>query len=278
MEKDFDTCRIGLISWPIGYLTPRKHSDTYIKLGEIYDKKIKNKKSLFEFHNNLRYLYPFKASKNGDKVTIHNVEDFTVFRLRYKLTFQTSLFNYTSDSDSDYESDEVIKFKSPCLYDLSCMTPLFKEKVKKTLIPSNDSDHCRVFIVTPYNNPIIRGRILDSCISLIKNHNYLFILIGDRYGNNKESSSNLMSRYLSSRGSNKDNIFKNDFDQFPDSIVESAVFLSVIINTIRHITFDVFFACSSMDIHKVMCFVRDNSEVIDNICNYESKYQFICET
>lgn len=37
----------------------------------------------------------------------------------------------------------------------------------------------------PYNDPIIRGELLDSCISLIKDNNYLFLLIGISLGETK---------------------------------------------------------------------------------------------
>lgn len=73
----------------------------------------------------------------------------------------------------------------------------------------------------PYNDPIIRGELLDSCISLIKDNNYLFLLIGDQFGRNKTSTSTLMERYLLSSGIPSKNISKRLYDHYPNSIIEA---------------------------------------------------------
>jgi hypothetical protein len=263
------TCRIGLISWPVHIKNPPNTKDMYLILGEIYDKDIRdNLELLRDFNQNLEYLYPFKVKKNGDVVKIYNNDDINHLRKKYKLTSTVSLRNYQegeaeSEDDSDDESEKIV-FRTPRLYDISCMEPLFPMECF-TLKCVDNSTHCRVFIVLPYSDPVLRGQILKQCIFYTKDHHSLFLLIGGKHGQNKETTSTLMKRYLLSSGVSSQNINKSIYDKFPDSIVESLEILPFLLDINHHVTHDLFIACASYDMCKVMSFSRD------------IKVQFICE-
>jgi len=128
--------------------------------------------------------------------------------------------------------------------------------------------HCRVFIVLPHSNPIIRGKMLQECLHTSKTYKILFVLIGDQYGKNKETTSTLMKRYLLSCGIPSDVINKSIYDKFPYSIVESFEIIHLLL---ENITYDIFISCPSYDMYNVMTFVK-NSGISKKI-----KPQYICE-
>jgi hypothetical protein len=266
-EASAKTCRIGLISWPVYSPKPYNNKDTYLVLGEIFDKDIQNNlEILTELKKNLQYLYPFKVKKDKDKVNVYNKEDFILFRKKYKLTTTVTLLNY---KDSDNNTEKIV-FRTPCLYDISCMEPLFPETC---FLPKDVkiSSHCRIFLVLPYYDPILRGEILKQCVNTAKNHYCLYLLTGNRYGKNKETTSTLMKRYLLSTGVRSENINKSKYDKFPDSILESLKILPFILNIDHYVTCDLFIACSSYDIHEVMTFSRDSR------IGKDIKIQFLCD-
>lgn len=82
-----------------------------------------------------------------------------------------------------------------------------------------------------YNDSIIRGDLLDSCISLNKDNNYLFLLIGDQFGRNKTSTSTLMKRYLLLSGIPSKIYQKSLYDHYPDSIIEAFDILPFLLET-----------------------------------------------
>jgi len=275
------SCSIGLISWPIHTKNLPSNKDMYLILGEIYDKDIQNNLEILQdFNKNLQYLYPFKVKRNGDTLKVYN-DDIIHFRKKYKLTSTLSLHNYAKheeeneedEDDEDDESDddsEKIVFRTPRLYDISCMEPLFPIEC---FLPKQveSSTHCRVFIVLPYLDPVLRGRILKQCIYTTKEHHPLFLLIGDQHGRNKETTSTLMKRYLLSSGVSSDNISKSVYDKFPASILESLEILPFLLDINHHVTHDLFIACASYDMCKVMSFSRDSK------IGKDIKVQFICE-
>ena len=266
-------CRIGLISWPIYTKDLPSNKDMYLILGEIYDKDIQNNlEMLKDFNKNLQYLYPFKVKKSGDIVKVYNKDDIAHFRKTYKLTSKISLHNYKKheeESESEDDSEKIV-LRTPRLCDISCMKPLFS---MECFIPKQIkvSTHCRVFIVLPYSDPVLRGEILKQCIYTTKDHHSLFLLIGDQHGRNKETTSTLMKRYLLSSGVSSDNISKSIYDKFPDSILESLEILPFLLDINHQVTHDLFIACASYDMCKVMSFYRD-SRISDDI-----KAQFICD-
>lgn len=260
LKQQMKQCSIGLISWPC-----KSDSKMYILIGEIHDQDIcNNPYTLYQFHMSLKFLYPFKIKKTKDKIKIYNEEDFEHFRRTYKMTSQV-IFNGPNQ--------KRMVFKSPQLYDMSCMKPLFSFGTHFT--PSqhitNPTTNHKVFIVMPYINPVLRGQILDECIGMTKTSTPLFILIGDKHGRNKVSTSTLMKRYLLSRGIKSKNINKSLYDRYPDSILEALYKISFLIHpTTDH---DITIACSSTEIRKIMDFVKKHTI----IKNTHKKIRFICE-
>jgi hypothetical protein len=255
--KEF-TCRIGLISWSI---TSKYPFEKYIVLGEIYDKDIINNIGILrEFNYNLQFLYPFKVKKTGDKIKVYNEQDFSYFRKKYKLTETITLKNY--------KECEKIVFRTPCLYDISCMEKLLPNCFNLYKYPEKKSSHCRVFIVLPCDNPITRGNILKECLLMGKNNGVIFLLVGNKYGLNNDTTSTLMKRYLLRSGVESNDITKSVFDKFPDLIKESLDILPLILGTNNYLSHDIFISCESSIINKVMSFVRDKKLL---------KCQFICD-
>jgi hypothetical protein len=138
-------CRLAIISWPIGSFAPKKSTGIYISLGEIYDEKVKSNLHLLEeLHRSLKFLYPFRIKKTPGDIKLYNEEDFYYFRQKFKLTCSAYLHNYkksnslfdtekeTYSNAKDESEDLYIVFRTPCLYDVTCMEPLF-EKSKRII-------------------------------------------------------------------------------------------------------------------------------------------------
>lgn len=242
-------CKISLISWPIENQYP---NNFYINLGEIYNKNIKNDiNTLTQFKKDLTYLYPFRVSiinsPNGDvKITIYNIDDFIFFQKKYNLTVKIKIIGKPISG--------IIKFRTPILYDTTCIVPLFDQTSlpscpeEKNIIHSSESLG-KVCIVLPYHNPIERGILLDSIIS----HNTTFLLIGDKQGNNLDTTASLMSRYLLSKYISQDKIIKTKEDGKLFCILDAITlleFMNLYKNNIIYI------ACLSREINEIKDIIR----------------------
>lgn len=256
---------LGLVAWSINNVL-------YINLGEIYDSEVTNNpKLLRELDEKLKYLYTFKITVKNKKIKIHNEEDFKHFRKIYKITNNPILGVVGVLGVLAPSSNEKIVFKSPVLYNLSKMEPIFKQRVVNipiTISSTNYKTNYRIFIIFPYSSPILRGQIIDTCISMIKNKVPIFILIGGKYGCNKDSTSSLMKRYLLFSGIPSNHIYKSLYDIFPDSLLESLELLQYVINSYQHTDYDVFIASQSTDMLKIMRFVKHNTPY---------KFQYLCD-
>jgi len=234
-------CKIGLISWPI---TNKSPLNLYINLGEIYDKEIKDDLSLLsQFNRDLRYLYPFKYSFKDNKC--YNSEDFKPFRSKYHLTTRArlagSLINTTS------HTQEAI-FRTPVLYDLTCMVPVF-EKMKLEKISYSPVISGTIFIVVPTLDPICRGKILDEVIA--NNPRYI-MLTGSIAGDNNTSTITLMTRYLKRRGVSTDIILRCHSEKRPTCILDCLAVIDIMaLNNL-----EVAVACSCSDITLLQKSVR----------------------
>jgi hypothetical protein len=240
-------CRIALISWPISKKSPKNF---YINLGEIYDKKIQEDITILsQFHRETAYLYPFRY-----KDTCYNIEDFNVFRKRYGLTIRHRLVG-------NIPKEKVITFRSPVLYDISCMVPLFRNTKS---IPKKYYPISKACIVLPTLNPIIRGHILNE---VIINRPEFIVLAGKRDGKNHDSTATLMTRYLRKRGVPMKNIFKIQIDKKPECILDALELLEMI-----NIPMEcpIVVACSHEDINIVQRTVRKwrRKGVIDKKISY----------
>jgi hypothetical protein len=178
----------------------------YINLGEMYDKSMKdNLPLLSQFNRELACLYPFDYNKS-----CYNSEDFKFFKNRYSLTLGIRLVGVKID----YPTRLV--FRTPVLYDISCMVPLFEPGFFIPRGPSVTPSPI-VCIVLGTTDPICRGKILDEVISC--NPMYI-ILTGAKFGENYNSTTTLMTRYLLKRLIDNKKIIKSHLFKKPDCILD----------------------------------------------------------
>lgn len=228
---------ICLISWPAG----KEMINSYIILGKLYDHSM-----LQDILLNLKYLYPFQIINKQ----ILNEEDFKHFRLAFKIT--TTLVLHDTDTDI---------FRTPILYNFSTNQEI--KNIKKIAIPKIISTKLRLFVIFPYLNPITRGKILDTCISMIKNYNPIFILTGNAYGKNIASTKSLMKRYLLSQGISNNNLIKTSFD----ISLDNPELVPALLSNYKDLDCDVFIASKSKDMYYLM----------DSYRSLGVKYQYLCE-
>lgn len=205
------TCKIGIVSFPVNH-----KQDYFLNLGEIYDKNVKQDvNSLYEIHTNLQYFCEFLANtKNNKKVVPNNIEEIKIFQMNYNLTPNIFL--------SKKIKQEKVKFTPPELYDISCMIPLFSEKISRCIYTKNKINNKKLFIILPYVDPIVRGKIIKNCLINIGGDSLgYFLTIGTVKGENIENSCELNKNYLLSCGIPEQNIAMNEYDEFPDCILES---------------------------------------------------------
>ena len=245
-------CKIGLIAFPI-----KDSKDYFLYLGELYDKNIKNDENfLYEFYTKLIYLCPFKILVKDSKIIPDNLEDLFTFQKRYKST-KKIYSKYTIP-------DGIIKYNSPELYDLDCMIPLYKEPLIKNIININNSDDIRMFILISYNDPIIRGEIIDNCINSFQNKYACFLIIEGQ----KNNSSILTKRYLISRGIKNKDIIVHQYNDFPDCIIEAITIINMLYDCA-----DIFFGVSRDDIRNVFKYIKLIHSM--NIIS-KKRFHFIC--
>lgn len=160
----------------------------------------------------LSYLYPFKFSTRKKKP--FNIEDFN-FLIKYNINFEFKLFHQTNKKS--------IVLNTPYIYDLDEMINLYS--VLKPIYIEKNSNVCIIF---PENNILQRGRILKN---IIKYGPKYFVLLGDNYGENRDSLSTLMCRYILTCGVKSENIIKIKENDTCDSILESKELISVFFKT-----------------------------------------------
>jgi hypothetical protein len=248
-------CKTALISWPIDSISP---NNFYINLGEMYDKDFnKDVTLLSQFNRELRYLYPFTYSVENKKC--YNSEDFKTFKSKYRLTVGYRLVG-------KIQSKEIIIFRTPILYDLTCMVPLFNKICYEKII-YNPAHSRTIYIVVPTNDPICRGKILDEVIS--GNPKYI-ILTGSVSGDNNISTITLMTRYLRRRGVPGDIIIRCNSDKRPTCILDCLE----IINIMNLNELDIAVACSCSDITLLQKAVRTwrRLKVINKRISYYCPY------
>lgn len=227
-------CKIGLIS-----KSSDSVHDCFLNLGEIFDKSIHDDRNiLYELHTNLRYLRPFTAQIDGKNAVIDNIEEISIFQNHYKLTRKCWIDKTMSSC--------TVNFLSPQLYDITCMIPLFSDTIPKSICYDGNTEPARVFMLFPYSNPIMRGKIIDNCFSIAKKYKSYFFVIGSKKGYNSK-------KYLLSCGVEDKNIICNQYDTFPDCILES---LNMIKFMVPDTDMKIFIAVCRKDMNRVMSHIR----------------------
>jgi len=166
-------CILALISWTFAENSP---NNGYINLGEIYDKNC-----LQELHRDLVYFYPFRY--NSEKNICYNIEDFFSLKRRHPITQRIFLVKIS------YQK-KILIFRSPVLYDITCMVPVFDSPhIPKSISVEPLYDFC---IVIPHLDPIVRGKSLEIACTSSKN----IVLMGGKLGKNLDTLASLFERYL----------------------------------------------------------------------------------
>jgi len=157
--KKMINCRLGLISKPCD-----DSQDCFLNLGEVFDKTIRGDvNTLYELHKNMRYFCPFEAEVNGRDVRPDNMEEIITFQTRYKLTKKIWINGKIKNG--------TVKFRTPQLFDVSCMVPLFPDVIPHAVCPKGNTSPNRMFLLFPYSNPITRGEIVESCFNAVEGCN-----------------------------------------------------------------------------------------------------------
>lgn len=251
------TCKIGLIAFP-----RNNTKDCFLHLGELYDKTLRQDEDLlYDFHSKLRYLCPFKVLVKNGKIIPDNLEDLLAFQERYKLTRKVY--------SNSIIPDGTIKYLTPELYDIDCMVPLYKESPTKHLIDVKESKTIRVFILLPYTDPIIRGEIINNCINASKNKHFCFLVMGGQKGLNIRDSCVLTRRYLLSCGVADKDIILNQYDEFPDCIIEAVTIIDMFYEDT-----ELFLGVSRDEIGKASRYVRLIHQM--DMIPIKRRFQFIC--
>lgn len=210
-----EKCSIGLVAKSS---EPKKNYLLF--LGEI---KEKDEKLLYVLHKELRFLCKFNASIVDSSILLDNAEEILAFQKKYNIEPKISVTGVVEEKS--------IQLLAPELYDITCMVPLFSDKVMRNVKPICNSKSKVFFIFPRCIDPFIRGKIIDTCFEAADEREMFFYLIGCIYGINKIKTSKLTKRYLLSCGVEDKNIICDKEDQGHGWLVEA-------INMIKFITPD----------------------------------------
>ena len=208
-------CKIGLTAKPLIDGLPR------ICLGEYFGNKT-DIKHLMELHDNLQYLYPFrgriiKSDKTRLWVEPTNKEDFAAIQEQYQLTKSCVMEN------TPVHAPNILSFSSPELYDISCGVPLFDYTPRRKKIYISRGDEVKtIFVLAPYDDPILRGKLIDKCVevSATCGGGSAFVTFRKFFGGDRVSSGTLSLRYLMKIGVSKEDVFSMEEPEFPRCVDE----------------------------------------------------------
>lgn len=242
-------CRWALIARPID------SSSSYLILGELYSNDVKGDNvRMSEFFRDLNYLYPFRFSTKRNYC--YNIEDIIYLQKKYSLTVNLTL---VGNSEKD-----IIIFHPPILYDIDCNASIFS-RVFYTYTYTPKNDHA--CIVFPYSDPVTRGKLLEEVIHYGPSY---FVVIGDSYRNNKDSTACLMKRFLLSRKVSEKCIIKLRQKNNTESILDAVALLQTYLNT----PFDIVIACGNEHIRNIAKTVRIWKR--RNILHQKRKVYYLC--
>jgi hypothetical protein len=249
-------CKIGIVA------RKRDNTSSFIYLGEIFMSEMRNNvQCLFEIHSYLRFLCSFRAFYKGDKVCIDNMEDIYTLQEKYKLTKRIYI--------TEPKEKGVLKYFAPELYDISCMIPLFQESVPRYNFINRQGVSDDMFILLPYLDPIIRGKIADSCMNTLKDRPGIFVCVGGKQKQNIMKVGDLYRRYLLSCGVNSEDIIIHEYDELPDLIIDVLTILDMITEKSTR----VFIGVDRRDMSDILNYIRV-SRAMGLITR---KIQFICD-
>lgn len=275
MNQKNNKYRLNLISF---CETNKKDSvkGVYIIIGDIeYKNTYKNSDKLSNLNYKTKWMYNFKikVSRQGD-IKIYNEEDFKILE-ENNLIINYKLNNFKKENIPDKKENITLYFKKPVIYDLSKNHPVFPRinnyKINKTIFYKN---YKRLFILLPYGDFILRGKLVDTCFSYVKDKSPVFIAIGGKYGNNKDNISSLYSKYLNSVGVEPEFINEISFSRINDYLDELRLTFSLIMETYNCYDYDIFIAVKGSEMNKIIKQIKENKK----FTNFDNKkINYICE-
>ena len=238
-----------MISWPIQEKNPH---NLYLIIGEFYTEY--DISILSEFYRDLDYLYPFRFSVSEN--VCYNAKDISCLQEKYNMTVKPQLIGKTES--------KILTLRTPILYDISCMVPLFPDKNHRYVYKQKTDLVC---VVLPYTDPIHRGKLLEKVIDYGPG---FFLLVGGIEKSNKDSIATLASRFLLSRNIPKERILKIGEGKVPDCILESIE----VFNMTTAEDYDVVIACRYNNIKNVATSIRlwRKAGIIDKNIRYICPY------
>ena len=127
-----EKCSIGLVAKSS---EPKKNYLLF--LGEI---KEKDEKLLYVLHKELRFLCKFNASIVDSSILLDNAEEILAFQKKYNIEPKISVTGVVEEKS--------IQLLAPELYDITCMVPLFSDKVMRNVKPICNSKSKVFFTAT----------------------------------------------------------------------------------------------------------------------------------
>lgn len=154
--------------------------------------------------------------------------------------------------------------RTPILYDITCMVPIFSKPVKRKERGELLQKICVVF---PYTDSIFRGKLLNQGLNCS-----LFVLFGNKQRNNKTRTSTLCKRYLRKSGIQDHCILQSDCTNRKEYVKEAITMAEFVLG---HKEFDVVILSSHDDITKIMCRLRRAKR--RGYLDYHGKITMRCE-
>jgi hypothetical protein len=251
-------CRIGLVAKPCD-----SSQNYFINLGEVSDPIIREDISkLYNLHMDMRFLCAFKAFREGDIAIPDNIEELFAIQKRYNITNKILI--------NGVVEQKIMKLLSPELYDITCMVPLFTDKICRSIQQKGRKNPIVIFILFPYTDPIIRGKIIDNCFSILGDRESNFYVLGDRQGQNTISTCYLSRRYLLTCGIEDKDIILSKYDEFPGCILDAFNMIKFIFQA-REMT--TYICVSREDITNVMKYIR----LAKKHTSIDTKVSLICD-
>jgi hypothetical protein len=232
--------------------------EKYVILGLINDSIIDNY-MLREIDDNLKYILPFKMKQKKNVLKCNIIYDIMMLRRLYLLEGEI-------ETNDTIDHDDTKVYSAPRIYILPEMK-LFNQEIPKSVIYKPyihiTNSKKTIFILIPYNNPIIRYKIISNCMDTdIKDSEKMFLVT---------SHHSLIVRYL-------------EYNKFPsDYIIRFPTCISKSNDLYEIYTFIQFF----FDMEMVDIYLGVSSQNMTDILMYSKylrlsgkvkrKFRFICE-
>ena len=239
-----------MLECEVGVIAKLKQNESFLHMGNILDLKRKNQNELYEIHTHLYFLHSINITVKNEKYgEMTNECDITEIRTKFNLSGAIFLQNAKNVLDGVYET------KSIELYDITCMQPVFDEKIfylKKLHSEKKFEKKC-VVVLFPYESSIKRGTLVESCDFLCENYDVSFVCID----NDKNKSGLLYKNYLVARGVREENI---DIVSEGESILDDIISTLTMLDCFFPISSYIYVAIDYNDICKMSSFFRNFRE------------------